>query len=358
MNDLLSIASIAPEQLKGKKVLVRVDFNVPIENGQVMNDFRIRQALSTLKLLTDAGAQVTAISHLSDSQASLAPVIARLKTLAPAVRLLENLRQNPSEEKNDPEFARMLAAGQDFFVNDAFSACHRKHASIVGLPALLPSYAGLLLEREIRELSRAFEPEHPFVIIFGGIKFSTKAPLIAKFLDTADQIFIGGALANSFFAALGYAVGDSVVDKDLELLKPYLHHPKIILPNLVTVLKDGSTVTKAPTEIAAGEVIVDTPPEALVAWANSLSAAKMILWNGPLGNFEKGYNAGTKKLVELVSGSGAYSIVGGGDTVAAIEEMNLAAHFGFISTGGGAMLDFLGTGTLPGLEALKTSPRA
>jgi phosphoglycerate kinase len=340
MNSLKSIGSVPAEQLKGKKVLVRVDFNVPMENGRVTNDFRIRQALSTLKFLSQAGAQVTAISHLSDSQASLVPVMEHLKTLAPEVRLLENLRQNPREEQNDIEFAKMLATGQDLFVNDAFSASHRKHASIVGIPQILPSYAGLLLEREIQELSRAFEPEHPFIFFLGGIKFSTKVPLINKFLDLADKIFIGGALANSFLKAMGQDVGESVVDKDLELLKPFLNHSKIILPSKV---------------VRVDNKIVDVDPEALETIAGELSNAKMVLWNGPMGNFEAGHTAGTKALIEKISGSGAYSIVGGGDTVAAIEEMNLGAKFGFISTGGGAMLDFLGNGTLPGIEALEDS---
>lgn len=322
MSGFKSIASVPAEQLKGKKVLVRVDFNVPIENGQVVNDFRIRQSLSTLRLLSQAGAQVTAISHLSDSQASLVPVMEHLKTLAPEVRLLENLRQNPAEEINDIEFAKMLANGQDIFVNDAFSACHRKHASIVGLPQLLPSYAGLLLEREIHELSRAFEPEHPFLFILGGIKFSTKVPLINKFLDSADKIFIGGALA---------------IDRSAEALQPYLNNPKIIFPSKM---------------IEAEGKLVDVDPESFEVIAGDFAGAKMILWNGPMGNFEAGHTAGTKALIEKISGSGAYSIVGGGDTVAAIEEMNLGAKFGFISTGGGAMLDFLGNGTLPGIEAL------
>ncbi len=339
-NGMKFISSAPPEQLRGKKILVRVDFNVPMENGKVTNDFRIRQSLSTLKLLSQAGAQVTAISHLSDNQASLAPVMEQLKTLAPGVRLLENLRQNPAEEMNDIEFAKMLANGQDWFVNDAFSACHRQHASIVGIPQLLPSYAGLLLEREIKELSRAFEPEHPFIFILGGIKFNTKVPLVNKFLDLADKIFIGGALTASFFKALGQEVGESAVEKNLDLLKPFLNQPKIILPKKMVWIDNK---------------IVDVDPESFADLAPDIAAAKMILWNGPMGNFEVGHSAGTKALIEKISASGAYSIVGGGDTVAAIEEMNLNAKFGFISTGGGAMLDFLGNGTLPGIEALKNS---
>lgn len=340
MNDVISIATVPAEKLRDKKVLVRVDFNVPMEGGKVVNDFRIRQSLSTLKLLTAAGAKVTAISHLSDDQTSLVPVMDLLKTLAPEVKLLENLRQNPGEEQNDPGFAKILASGQDLFVNDAFSVCHRKHASIVGLPALLPSYAGLLLEREITELSRAFNPEHPFILFLGGIKFATKAPLVAKFLASADKIFIGGALAVSFFKALGQEVGESAADKNLDLLKPYLNHPKIVLPAKM---------------VWAENKMVDVDPESFDALAADISQAKMILWNGPMGNFEKGFSAGTKDLITRISQSSAYSVVGGGDTVAAIEEMNLGGHFGFISTGGGAMLDFLGNGTLPGIEALKGS---
>lgn len=337
-----SISEVPAAELKGKKVLVRVDFNVPMENDKVVNDFRVRQSLSTLKLLTDAGAQVTAISHLSESDASLKPVQDLLKTLAPEVRLLENLRQNPGEEGNDLGFAKMLAGGQDLFVNDAFSVCHRKHASVVGIPEFLPSYVGLLLEREIRELSRAFQPEHPFIFILGGVKFGTKVPLIEKFLPLADKIFIGGALANSFFKAQGQDVKESVVDDKLDLVKPYLNNPKIILPGKV---------------VWQNNKIVDVDPESFAALKDDLAQAKLILWNGPMGNFESGYGEGTKSLIKLIAESGAYSIVGGGDTVAAIEELNLGTKFGFISTGGGAMLDFLANGTLPGIEALEKSQK-
>jgi phosphoglycerate kinase len=317
------LSQLPPSELAGKKVLVRVDFNLPIENGKVTNDFRIHKTLPTFRFLLDAGAEVTAISHHSDSQMSLTPVMDRLKVLAPGVRLLENLRFNPGEEMNDIEFAKMLANGQDLYVNDAFAASHRKHASIVGIPQILPSYAGLLLEKEIKELSRAFNPEHPFLFFLGGIKFSTKVPLVNKFLDSADRIFIGGALA---------------IDPNLPELAPYLNHPKVMFPAKM---------------IEAEGKLVDVDPSSFAALEKELAEAKLILWNGPMGNFEKGYAEGTKALIQKIAASPAYSIVGGGDTVAAIEEMNLGAHFGFISTGGGAMLDFLGSGTLPGIEALK-----
>lgn len=323
MTPLRTIKDLPPAALAGKRALVRVDLNLPLAEGEITNDFRLRQALPTLKFLLEAGASITAISHLSDSRASLEPVIKRLKILLPEVVLLENLRQHPGEEANDPAWAAELAAGHDLFVNDAFAVCHRAHASVVGIPKLLPSYAGLLVEREVAELSRAFQPEHPFIFILGGAKLSTKIPLLEKFLPLADQIFLGGDLLNHV-AELG-----ELPDRG-----------KIIIPEQVA---------------REGTHIKDVDPAALAVLAPLLSAAKFILWNGPLGQFEAGHLAGTEALAKLVSEGPAYSIVGGGDTVAAIEQLGLAERFGFVSTGGGAMLDFLATGTLPGLEALRES---
>jgi phosphoglycerate kinase len=323
MTPLKTIKDLAPAALAGKRALVRVDLNLPLANGEISNDFRLRQALPTLKFLLEAGASITAISHLSDSRGSLAPVIKRLKILLPEVLLLENLRQEPREEANDLAFAAELAAGHDLFVNDAFAVCHRAHASVVGVPKLLPSYAGLLVEQEVAELSRAFQPEHPFIFILGGAKLTTKIPLLEKFLPLADQIFLGGDLLNHL--------------KDLPANLP---REKIIIPD--QVVREGASIK-------------DVAEAALASLAPQLAAAQFILWNGPLGQFEAGFMGGTEALAKLVSTSPAYSMVGGGDTVAAIEKLGLAERFGFVSTGGGAMLDFLATGTLPGLEALRES---
>ncbi len=322
----------------GKRVLLRLDLNLPLKDGLVVDDYRLRRSLPTLNFLRRAGAKIIILSHLSDSNVSLKPIAEYLNSkFMPGVEVLENLRRDPGEEKNDAEFAGRLARLGDIFINDAFSVSHREHASIVSLPKLLPSYAGLLFEEEIKNLSRLLAPQRPFIVVLGGIKFSTKISSINKFLESADKIFIGGALANSFLKARGQDVGESIVDEDLELLKLFLNHPKIILPNKV---------------VRADNKIVDIAPESFAVIADELANARIILWNGPMGNFENNFIEGTKKLAELITSSKAFSVIGGGDTVAALSKLNLLEKFGFVSTGGGAMLEFLARGTLPGIEAL------
>ena len=330
MLQLKSIKERPVSEWRGKKVLVRLDLDVPLRNGAVTDDFRLRRALPTLNFLLDAGADLTIIGHLGRRGESIAPVRARLVELAGRpLRILENLRRDGREEANKPAFAAELAVGQEIFVNEAFAVCHRAHASVVGLPALLPSYAGLNLQAEVENLSRALNPPRPSLLILGGAKFETKAPLLQKFLLFYDTIFIGGALANNFFKARGEVVGQSLVDENWEQVRPFLNEPKIKLPA---------------DKVISDDKILDIGPQAVEELKALIAAAKFTLWSGPLGNFENEFGAATE------------SIVGGGDTLAALAELNLLESFTFVSTGGGAMLEFLAQGgVLPGLEALAAS---
>ena len=374
------------EYLSGVKVLVRVDFNVPIKNGVVAEDFRVRAALPTIEYLIGKGAKVILMSHLEAADGanpSLAPVADALKKLGKEVMfikdfnrahdvindqlkggacaLLENLRFFDGEKKNDPKFAKELASLGDLYVNDAFSVCHREHASVIGVPKYLPSYAGLQLEKEVANLSRAFHPTHPFLFILGGAKFDTKLPLLEKFIEIADSIFVGGALANDLLKAKGYAVGKSVVSKEDDLrfkiydLRKLAQNPKIILP--LDIVNEQKQV-KLVNAIGAGDKNMDMGPATVDALKSIVTSAKFILWNGPLGLYENGFKDATIELAKMISEAtenGAESIVGGGDTLAAIAELGVQENFSFISTGGGAMLDFLAMGTLPGIESLKNS---
>ena len=366
------------EYLSGVKVLVRVDFNVPIKNGVVVEDFRIKASLPTIDFLIGKGAKVILMSHLEAADGtnpSLSPAADRLKKLGKEVifikdfnkaydvvneqlkggscALLENLRYFEGEKKNDPQFAKELASLADIYVNDAFSASHREHASIVGVPKLLPSYAGIQMEREVAALSKAFNPSHPFLFILGGAKFDTKLPLLEKFLVLADSVFVGGALANDLLKAKGYEVGRSLLSKSVVDLAKIVANTKVILP--IDIMNEQKDVKQADA-VLVSDKIIDVGQATLVMLRDFIMKAKFILWNGPLGVYEDGFKEGTIELARIVSEAtkkGAETIVGGGDTLAAIAELGKQEDFTFISTGGGAMLDFLAKGTLPGIEALK-----
>jgi phosphoglycerate kinase len=367
------------QYLEGVNVLTRVDFNVPIKNEMVVDDFRIRMALPTISYLTGKGAKVILISHLESadgSNNSLKPVADSLNKLGCKVTfvenirnasqaiaelkngecvLLNNLRLNDGEKNNDPAFAKELASLADIYVNDAFSVSHREHASIVGVPQFLPSYAGLQLEQEITNLSKAFNPSHPFLFILGGAKFETKLPLLQKFLTIADSIFVGGALSNDFFKANGYEVGISLVSKTDIDFKSFISNPKLFIP--IDVVNQDH-VTKNPDAVSKTDKIMDSGDATTQVLAKLIAQSKFILWNGPLGQYENGYQGATLDLAKLVgqaTGNGATTIIGGGDTLAAVAELGVQEQFTFISTGGGAMLDFLAMGTLPGIEALENS---
>ena len=345
------LADLPAHEIEGKKIFLRVDLNVPIKNGIIMDDFRIAKALPTIEYLHMHGAKLRIATHLGeDGSASIEPVRVYLSHhLGDDDLLLPNLRSDPREMVNDPQYARELAGDAELYINEAFSVSHREHASVVGIPKLIPGYGGFLFQKEIEQLSRVFAPVHPMVAVVGGAKFETKIPLLEKFLDLADTVFVSGALCNDFFSAMGYGVGDSLVASP-ELVKRFVGHPKIRLP--IDIITQNRAVKK-PNEIESDERILDVGPETLSQMGEAAMGASMIVWNGPLGKYEDGFSEATDAYAEMVAGSRAFSVLGGGDTLASIKKMNLLDRFGFVSTGGGAMLDFIAKGTLPGIEALK-----
>ncbi|MEI6490472.1 MAG: phosphoglycerate kinase [bacterium] len=282
------------ESLKGKRVMVRVDFNVPVQDGKIIDDLRIRVAMPTIEYLKNEGARVILISHI-ESIPSLELVAEKIgvkfvkdfmnwdgKIEEGEVVLFENLRTNPGEKANDPQFAKVLASYADIYVNDAFPVCHREHASVVGVPKLLPHYAGFQLMKEIENLSAFFNPAHPFIFILGGAKFETKLPLIKKFSNTADYIFVGGALMNDVFKMKGYEVGKSLVsnlEDNKESMKNIVADQRIILPTDVVVDSNRVCDVKG---VGKDEIIVDVGPASIDAFADKIKTAKFILWNGPL----------------------------------------------------------------------------
>lgn len=367
-------------------ILVRAALNVPIQDGAVSNAYRLRRALPTLQFLSKRHARVVVISHLGEKGTeTLAPVVRELQKLLPRVSfcndtigaaareairsmhpgdilVLENLRRNAGEKENDPAFARALAELADVFVEDSFDTCHRAHASIIGVPRLLPSYAGLLLEDEVRELSEALAPKHPALAAIGGAKFSTKEPVLAALLRQYDHVFVGGALASDFLKAAGFPVGQSLVSgANLKQIHALGTNIKLRIPIDVRVTpaetvntpeaRSASRVANV-RDVRPNECIVDHGPETDEMLRELLMGAKTILWNGPFGKYEDGCVDGTDAFARAVALSKAHSVIGGGDTIAAIEKLRLFSKFSFISTGGGSMLDFLSSGTLPGIEAL------
>lgn len=370
------ITDIPRENLKGLRVLVRSEFNVPMENAQVRSDFRIRKAITTISYLRGAGAQIVICSHIGrDSKESLEPISRALKPLLPHVFvkdivgreanlalsamvpgdvvLLENLRQHPGEAANDPEFARMLASYADIYVNDALSVSHRAHASITGIVQHIPGYAGILFAQEHDHLSAALNPVSPAVVIVGGAKFETKEPLIRKLLDIYDAVFIGGAIANDLLKARGFPVGRSVISTGTPATG-VLNHPKLVIPSDVTVENEQKQArVKKVADVAVGDKIVDIGPDSFAELARLIRGAKFVLWNGPTGLYEDGYVEWTEAVAQAIAGSSAYTVVGGGDTIATIAELGIEQKYTFLSTAGGALLEFLIKGTLPGIEALK-----
>ena len=348
------------EELDGIRVLVRLDLNVPIQNGIIMDDYRIRKSLPLIKYLNEKGAVLILISHIeTKGDPTLKPVADYLKKLGVdcffeknykkalnsknKITLLENLRDYEGEKKNDKKFAKELASLADIYVNEAFPVSHREHASICAITEFIPSYVGFQFEEEVRHLSSAFNPERPFLFILGGAKFETKLPLLEKFIKIADRIFVGGALANNFFKEQGKDIGSSLVYPENYDLNRFLSTGKVLLP-VDNILKDNA--------------IMDCGIKTVELLKNEVKKAKYVLWNGPLGAYENGYKSPTLRLAEILADAtenGVKTIVGGGDTIAAIAELGLEDKFTFVSTGGGAMLDFLAKGTLPGIEALMKS---
>ena len=366
--------------LAGKRILLRVDLNVPADDGNVRDDFRIQNTLPTINFLIKNKAKIILLSHAEEKSGrpqSLKLILGYLKKYIPSIQfasdfseletivskmkegdviLFENLRFNHGEKENDQEFAKKLASLGDIYVNEAFSVSHRKHASIVGIPQYLPSFAGFLFQSEVQNLSKAFNPEHPSLFILGGSKFETKIPLIQKVLKNFDKIFIGGALAHNFFKEKGLEIGKSLVSSGNFDLKDILKSSQIILPNDF-IVRDGKgeSISKNLESVRKEDIIEDAGPETLLKIKELIKKSKFILWNGPIGNYEEGFTKGTLEIAKIIAESGVESIVGGGDTLAAISALNLQDKFKFISTGGGSMLEFLLNETLPGIEALKNS---
>lgn len=363
--------------LDGRRVLLRADFNVPLKDGEITDDLRIRAALPTIEWLVDRGAVVTACSHLGrpkgapDPRYSIEPVRARLGELAPAVTLRENLRFNPGETADDPAFVQELIAGQDVYVNDAFGASHRAHASIVGPPRFLPSAAGRLLQREVDVLLplRA-KPDRPFVVILGGAKVSDKLGVIDALSKVADALIIGGGMCFTFLKAQGHAVGSSLVEEDqVETCRALLASGVTIhLPTDLTALGPGGKigdpgaggeVRQVGADVADGWMGLDIGPGTAAAFTDVILDARTVLWNGPMGVFEDArFEAGTRSVAQALADTKGFTVVGGGDSAAAIKQFGLASEVDHVSTGGGASLELLELGDLPGLRALRESAGA
>ena len=364
------------KQIKDSRILVRVDFNVPIENKKVRNDFKIQAALPTINYLRKKGAKIILVSHISgDGTESLAPVALYLNkffsvTFVPDVIgkdvitavssmksgdviLLENLRKEAGEKENSKFFTVALASLGDIYVNEAFPECHREYASIVGVPKVLPSYAGLHLEKEIEELSLISSPKQPFVALLGGAKFSTKLPLISKFLQTADSVFVGGALANTLLKAQGKEIGVSLTDEVTDDIQKVAKNKKLVDVTDVVVIRDDQKKTVSVDAVEKKDTIADIGPKTIEQLVAICAKAKTVVWNGPFGIYEKGFVGATKTLLLALSKQKKTRvIIGGGDIVTVVGDLGLTDSFTHVSTGGGATLEFLAKGTLPGIEAL------
>ena len=394
----MSKLSIRDLEMSGKRVFIRVDFNVPLDGGRVSDDTRIRETLPTLRLAIERGARLVLASHLGrpkgkvDPKYSLAPVAAKLgellgkpvafaadcvgdeaeaksKALTPGgVLLLENVRYHAEEEANDPAFAKQLAALCDqIFVCDAFGSAHRAHASVVGITKFVrQSAAGLLMEKELTHLGRAISnPERPFVAVLGGAKVSDKIEVVQNLMKLADAMLIGGAMAYTFLRSQGLPVGKSLVENDkLDLARGLLEEARtrkfrLLLPVDHVLAESPDFSTTKTTDIADtpdGWMGLDVGPRTIAQFSQEISKARTIVWNGPLGMFEKpAFAQGTLAMARAVAAAtvaGATSIVGGGDSVAAVEQSGVASQISHISTGGGASLEFLAGEKLPGVEAL------
>ncbi|MDC1389601.1 phosphoglycerate kinase [Acidimicrobiales bacterium] len=359
--------------VEGKRVLVRVDFNVPMRAGEITDDLRIKAALPTLRWLKKRGATVVACSHLGRpngevvASLSMDPVRARLNELLPDIELLENLRFNAGEKANDPAFVRELIQGIDLYVNDAFGASHRSHASIVGPPQHVPSAAGRLLEKEVEILGGLrTNAKRPFVAVLGGSKVSDKLGVIEALLKKVDQLVVGGGMCFTFLAAQGHHGGASLLEEDMiETCAALLEQAqgRIVVPHDLTALSPGGKimgpggeVRQAGVNLPDGWMGLDIGPGTAAEFTDIILEARTVFWNGPMGVFEDPrFVAGTKTVAQALVDSRAFTVVGGGDSAAAIAQFGMSREIDHISTGGGASLELLENGDLPGLEALRNA---
>jgi phosphoglycerate kinase len=365
--------------VRGQKVLVRTDFNVPLRwpdgptgPAEVTDDFRIRASMPTLDWLTGHGAEVTVCTHLGrpdgthDHRFDMGPVRDRLARLAPGVELLDNLRFDPGEKSNDPAFVDRLVEGFGLYVDDAFGVCHRAHASIVGPPALLPSAAGRLVAREVEALGGLIaHPARPFVAVVGGAKVADKLGVLHSLLDTVDLLIVGGAMAFTFLAAQGHSVGLSLSDASaVSTCRALLDEAgdRVLLPCDVVVRRGppgSEEVEVVGPDVPDDAIGLDIGPSSARSFGAAVADARTVFWNGPMGVFEDPrFSAGTYAVAKAIAGSCGFTVVGGGDSVAALDQLGLAGRVGFVSTGGGASLELLEHGDLPGLAALRHAPNA
>lgn len=363
--------------LRGHRVLVRADLNVPLRpdgNGGyvVADDFRLRASAPTLEWLVAEGADVVVCSHLGrpkghfEARYGMRPVRDAMTKIVPGIDVMENLRFDPGEEANDPEFVRHLVEGFDDFVNDAFGACHRSHASIVGPPSLLPSAAGRLLASEVAALGRLLsDPDRPFVAVVGGAKVADKLGFLQSLAARVDTLVVGGAMCFTFLAATGHEVGASHVEPELfdEARALLDHHRNVVLPSDFVLLGPGATlasedgvVAESGLEIPPGFQGLDIGVATRAAFASVVARAATVLWNGPMGVFEDArFTSGTRALAQAVAHSQGFTVVAGGDTLASLHQFGLEDQVGYRSSGGGATLELLQYGDLPGLAALRSS---
>jgi len=346
--------------INGKKILLRADFDIPVENGQIMEKFRIIKQKETLDYLLNNGAKVVLMAHISAVD-SFSSILSQLETILglkidfiekieniqaflssdKQIGLLDNIRKFDGEESNDQALASNISKGFDYYVNNAFAVSHRNHMSVSAITKFLPSYAGLQLEKEIFNLSLAMDsPKEGKVVIIGGAKTESKVPVIRKFIGKCDKILIGGVVANDFLKLKGTDVGESKVDENVEELFSGLdiNSPELVIPSDFNISENK---------------ILDIGPNTIQEFKKIISEAKMIIWNGPMGKFEENeFSAGTSAVAEAVAAC-SHSIIGGGDTVSAIDKLGLLNKYSFVSTGGGAMLEFLAGNNLPGISALE-----
>jgi phosphoglycerate kinase len=358
--------------LKGKRVIVRADWNVPVNNGQITDTSRIEVSVPFLQHLSGAGAKIIILTHLGEKGDGLSPVAQYVTKNLPFLSfnpsfdftvlekashdltegngiILENIRLFPGETDNDPVLADSLATLGDVFINDAFSVAHRKHASVVALAERRLSYFGPTFERELDNLTKALDPLAPALLIVGGAKIATKLDLIKKYLDKGVKVFVGGAMVHNIWYERGISIGASLYDPNYRLTEDFYNHPLLLTPTDV-ILENGDKVLVK--SIPKDGVVVDCGPETVDMVTKLITVSNTVIANGPLGLYEKGWLAGSEKILTALADAKATSYIGGGDTVTVAHKLGLLQKFNFVSLGGGAMLDFLSSGTLPGIDAV------